>query len=276
MKKTFMEKAAYGFIMVVCAIWMVPLIWVILSAFKSNSEILVRGYQFIPKTGFTIESFKAVLANDQAPVIRWALNSLIVSVLHVALVLFIGSMAAFGYGRLRFKGKDTLLGILLGSMMIPGIANLIPAFKIVDSLGWIDNKLALIVPGVGSVFSVLIMFNFIKGIPMDLDEAARIDGANDFYIYSRIILPLMKPVLSVVGLLCFLGSWNDFFWPTIVMQNKDNMTITAGLRVIQGTYGLQPGNLMAATLISAIPVAIIFLIAQKNLMEGMALQSGIK
>ena len=276
MQKSFLEKAAYGFMMIVCLIWLVPLIWVIMSAFKENSEILVRGYKFIPKTGFSLEAFKAVLSNEQAPVVRWALNSLIVSVLHVICVLFIGSLAAFGYGRLKFKGKDALLAILLGSMMIPGIANLIPAFKIVDSLGWIDNKLALIIPGVGSVFSVLIMFNFIKGIPMDLDEAARIDGASDFYIYSRIILPLMKPVLSVVGLLCFLGSWNDFFWPTIVMQNKDNMTITAGLRVIQGTYGLEPANLMAATLISALPVAIIFLLAQKHLMEGMALQSGIK
>ena len=276
MKKTFLEKAAYGFIMIICALWIIPLVWVVFSSFKDNTEILSRGYRFIPKNGFTLESFKAVLTNEQAPVLKWVLNSLIVSGLHVLCVLFIGSLAAFGYGRLKFKGKDALLGILLGSMMIPGLANLIPAFKIIDSLGWIDNKLALIVPGVGSVFSVMIMYNFIKGIPMDLDEAARIDGASDFYIYSRIILPLMKPVLSVVGLLCFLGSWNDFFWPTIVMQSKDSMTITAGLRIIQGTYGLEPGNLMAAALISALPVVVIFLVAQKNLMEGMALQSGIK
>ena len=160
--------------------------------------------------------------------------------------------------------------------MFPGVINLIPNYKIVNTLGWTNTFLAVIIPGIAGVFNVFLVRQFMKGIPEELDESATVDGANEFQIFWHIILPLIRPVLLVVALFSFTGSWNDFLWPSIVMSNVDNMPITPGLQLLQGQYVTYPGLATAGAILALIPTFLLYLIAQKYFMQSMSLQSGMK
>lgn len=261
---------------VICSIWVFPLIWAVLTSFKSNDEIQRVGFSMLPKQ-WTLENYKELLFNnDSAPVLKWFFNSLIISVSHMLLVLFVVSTAAYGYTRLKFKGRDVIFTFLLGTMMFPGIMNLIPNFKIVDALGWTNSFLAVIVPGVAGIYNIFLVRQFVLGIPEELDESAVIDGANPFQIFWHIILPLTKPALTVVALFSFTGAWNDFLWPSIVMSDIDKLPITPGLQLLQGQYLTYPGIGTAGALLALIPTFLLYLVAQKSFMQSMSLNSGIK
>lgn len=160
--------------------------------------------------------------------------------------------------------------------MFPGVVNLIPNFKIVDTLGWTNTFLAVIVPGAAGVYNIFLVRQFILGIPKELDESAVIDGANEFQIFYHIILPLIKPVLTVVALFSFTGSWNDFLWPSIVINDIDKLPITPGLQLLQGQYMTYPGIGTAGAFLALIPTFLLYSVAQKSFMASMSLQSGIK
>lgn len=261
---------------IICSIWVFPLIWAVLTSFKSNDEIQRVGFSMLPNQ-WTLENYKELLFNnDSSPVLRWFFNSLIISVSHMLLVLFVVSTAAYGYTRLKFKGRDAMFTFLLGTMMFPGIMNLIPNFKIVDALGWTNSFLAVIVPGVAGIYNIFLVRQFVLAIPEELDESAVIDGANPFQIFWHIILPLTKPVLTVVALFSFTGSWNDFLWPSIVMSDIEKLPITPGLQLLQGQYMTYPGIGTAGALLALIPTFLLYLAAQKSFMQSMSLNSGIK
>lgn len=274
-KKSLILRIVEILFIIVTILWIIPLIFGVFTSLKSNTEALAYGYQLIPNE-FTLGSYQDTLTNASFPVQRWVLNSLIVSVIHVGLTLVLSSLAAYGYCFVEFKYKKYMLMLLVSSLMIPAVANIIPLYKIMDGFGLIDTLAALIIPGLGAAFQVILIHNYLKDVPYELMEAATIDGASHFDVYSKIMLPIMRPVLTVAGLFCFLGIWNDFFWPTIAISDKNKLTITAGLRIINGQYGLEPANLLAAAVISAIPVAILYLFAQKHFMNGMSMNSGIK
>lgn len=261
---------------VICSVWVFPLIWAVLTSFKSNDEIQRVGFSMLPRQ-WTLDNYKELLFhNDSAPVLKWFFNSLIISVSHMLLVLFVVSTAAYGYTRLKFKGRDLIFTFLLGTMMFPGIMNLIPNFKIVDALGWTNSFLAVIVPGVAGIYNIFLVRQFVLGIPEELDESAVIDGANPFQIFWHIILPLTKPALTVVALFSFTGAWNDFLWPSIVMSDIDKLPITPGLQLLQGQYLTYPGIGTAGALLALIPTFLLYLVAQKSFMQSMSLNSGIK
>lgn len=270
------KRIAFILLAIVCVVWIFPLIWAVLTSFKSDTEIQKAGFSLLPKE-WTLSNYLELLqGNDSSPVFRWFLNSMIISVSHTVLVLFIVSFAAYGYTRLQFKGRDALFAVLLGTMMFPTVINLIPNFKIVDTLGWTNTFLAVIVPGAAGVYNIFLVRQFITGIPKELDESAVIDGANEFQIFYHIILPLIKPVLTVVALFSFTGSWNDFLWPSIVMSDVDKLPITPGLQLLQGQYLTYPGIGTVGALLALIPTFLLYLVAQKSFMESMSLQSGIK
>lgn len=261
---------------IVCLIWVFPLIWAFLTSFKSNDEIQRVGFSMLPQK-WTLENYTELLFNnDSSPVLKWFVNSLIISVSHMLLVLVVVSTAAYGYTRLKFKGRDALFTFLLGTMMFPSLMNLIPNFKIVDMLGWTNSFLAVIVPGVAGIYNIFLVRQFVLGIPKELDESAVIDGANPFQIFRHIILPLTKPALTVVALFSFTGSWNDFLWPSIVMSDIDKLPITPGLQLLQGQYLTYPGIGTAGALLALIPTFLLYLVAQKSFMQSMSLNSGIK
>lgn len=263
-------------LLAICAFWMFPIVWSFLTSFKTQDEIMKSGFSMLPQT-WTLDNYKQLLSNNPStPVLRWFINSLIISLGHMFLVVVIVSFAAYGYSRLEFKGRDFIFTILLGTMMLPSVINLIPNFKIVDALGWTNTFLAAIVPGAAGVYNIFLVKQFAMGIPKELDESAVVDGANEFQIFRYIILPLIKPSLTVVALFSFTGSWNDFLWPSIVMSDIDMMPITPGLQLLQGQYLTYPGIATAGALLALVPTLLLYLVAQKSFMQSMALNSGIK
>lgn len=274
-KKSIILRVVEILFIILVILWLVPLLFGIFTSFKSNTEALAYGYKLLPQD-WSLEGYIETLTNRSYPVFRWVINSVIVSTVHVALALIFASLAAYGYCFTNYFGKRAMMFMLSASLMIPAVANLIPLYKIMDGLMLIDTLMALILPGLGGAFATILMLNYLKDVPYELMEASIIDGASHFQIYRKVMLPIMRPILTVAGLFCFLGSWNDFFWPTIAINDKNYLTVTAGLRIINGQYGLEPANLLAAAVISALPVAILYIFASKHFMSGMSMNSGIK
>lgn len=277
MKKFSAPKiVSFFFLLVMALLWIVPLLYTFLTSFKSEVDIQSAGFTILP-IHWVIVNYQDVLFNNSgAPLAKWFMNSLIISLSQTILVLVVVSLAAFGYARLKFKGRNTIFLFLMGTMMFPSVVNLIPLYKIIDTLGWVNSYWAAIVPGAAGVFNIFLVRQFLMGIPKEFDESARVDGASDFQIFSQIILPLIKPVLTVVALFTFTGAWNDFLWPSIVFNDVEKMPITPGLQLIQGMYQLDIAHALAAALVAIIPTFVLYLFTQKYFLESLSLSSGVK
>ncbi|OZB90910.1 carbohydrate ABC transporter permease [Paenibacillus sp. XY044] len=278
-KKVSISKyIAYLFLIVLCVIWVIPVVFGITTSFRSQSEVVSSGFRLFPKE-WIFENYVAILENTStAPILRWLFNSVFIAVSHTLLVIVIISLTGYGYSRMKFKGRDTLFFTLLGISFFPGVVNIIPSYKIIDAFGWVNTAWAMIIPGLAGMGNIFLVRQFMKGIPGELDESARVDGAGDFRIYFSIILPLIKPVLIVCGLFSFVGSWNDFLWPVIVYTDVDKMPITAGLLLLQDIYGnyRMIGQLMGSAMLAIIPTLLLFAFAQKYFIQSINLNSGIK
>lgn len=202
---------------------------------------------------------------------RYYLNSAIVSVTVTLLQILISSLAAFAFARLRFRGRDAIFLLYLATLMIPFPVTLIPNFLIVKNLGWYDTYRALIVPALFSVFSTFLLRQYYRTLPMDLDEAARMDGASSFRIWAQIVLPLSGPVLAALATFVFQGVWNDFLWPLVVTTSENMRTIPVGLAAFVGQYSTAWGLLMAGAVIALLPVLLIYIVAQKWFVQGITL-----
>lgn len=284
------RRAAGIFMVILGIIWITPILWLLLSSFKSDAEFItsfanLKGSldylsRLIPDE-WTVQNFVYIFvggegANTTSNIPVMFKNSFIVSISVTIGVLIVTSLSAYAYERLEFKGGDKIFWALLYMSMFPNVVNLLPMFRISSALGWIDNLNALIWPSLSGVFNIFLMRNFLKGIPKELDEAAKIDGAGSFGIFTHIILPSIKPILIVVGLFAFTGAWNDFLWPTIVLTNPNNQTLTPGLRLLSGQYEQKFGLMIASCLVSMVPPFIIYLFAQKYFLEGISVSEGIK
>jgi multiple sugar transport system permease protein len=275
-KKRVTKFVSLIFLLFMAIIWIVPLLYTITSSFKSEDDIQSSAFTILP-IHWVIGNYQDVLfENTSAPVAKWFMNSLIISVSQTVLVLAIVSLAGFGYSRMKFKGRDAIFLFLMATMMFPAVVNLIPLYKIIDSLGWVNNYLAAIVPGTAGVFNIFLVRQFMQGIPKDFDESARVDGASDFQIFSKLILPLIRPVLTVVALFTFTASWNDFLWPSIVFNDVEKMPITPGLQLLQGMYALDVAHALTGALVAIVPTFILYLFTQKYFMESLSLSSGVK
>lgn len=257
-------------------VWIFPIVWAFFTSFKSNDEIVSSDFRMLPQQ-WTLDNYaELVNGNEQTPVFKWFLNSIIISVGQTILVLVVVSLAAYGYTRLKFRGREVLFNCLLATMVFPTVLNLIPNYTIVDALGWTNTFLAIIVPGAAGVYNIFLVRQFVLGIPYELDEAARIDGCNEWQIFLHVILPLIRPALTVVALFTFAGAWNDFLWPSIVMTDIETMPITPGLQLLQGQYLTYPGIATAGALLALLPMLLMYVFAQKYFMQAMSLNSGIK
>lgn len=268
--------ACFLLILVLAIVWITPLIWTVLTSFKSEVEVQTIGFSILPAK-WVVENYIDVLSDTTVtPIIKWFGNSLFVAVTHTILAVAISSMSAYAYARLDFKGKNTIFAFLLMTIMFPSVVNLIPLYKVMDALNWVNTSWALIFPGLGGVVNIFLIRQFMMGIPKEYDESARVDGAGPWQIYTKIILPLCKPILIIVGLFSFTGAWNDFLWPTIIMNDTAKLTLTAGLRTLQAGYSIKVAHLMAVTVLAMLPTLLLYLVAQKYFMEGLSLQSGVK
>ncbi|MEK4235631.1 MULTISPECIES: carbohydrate ABC transporter permease [Paenibacillus] len=272
------KYVSYAFLLILCVIWIIPVIFGISTSFRSQTEVVSSGFRLFPET-WVFENYVTILNNTStAPILRWLGNSLFIATTHTILVVIVISITGFGYTRINFKGRDTLFFTLLGISFFPGVVNLIPSYKIIDSLGWVNTSWAMIIPGLAGMGNIFLVRQFMNGIPKELDESAKVDGASDFRIFAQIILPLVKPILIVCGLFSFTGSWNDFLWPVIVYTDVDKMPVTAGLLLLQDIYGnyRMIGQLMGSAILAIVPTLLLFIFAQKYFVQSINLNSGIK
>lgn len=218
---------------------------------------------------WTLDNYRETLRI--VPFGRYYLNSAIVSVTVTLLQILISSLAAFAFARLRFRGRDAIFVLYLATLMIPFPVTLIPNFLIVKNLGWYNTYQALIVPALFSVFSTFLLRQYYRTLPMDLDEAARMDGASSFRIWLQIVLPLSGPVLAALAIFVFQGVWNDFLWPLVVTSSETMRTIPVGLAAFVGQYSTAWGLLMAGAVIALLPVLVIYILAQKWFVQGITL-----
>lgn len=257
--------------------WILPIAWAVFTSFKTETEIKTGGFAFLPKL-WTAENYVNILGNtDNAPIVRWFLNSMFIAGTVAVLTVLLVALTAFGYSRLKFKYRDTLFFAIMAISLFPSITNIIPMYQMISWLDWVNTPMAMIVPGLGGVTNIFLVRQFMLGIPIEFDEAAKIDGAGEFGVFFRIIFPMLKPVLTVVALFSFTGSWNDFLWPTIVFNDIEKMPLTAGLQLLQGAYGsFQIGPILAGACLAMIPTFVLYLFAQKYFLQSMALSSGVK
>src|SRR5690625_231579 len=279
MKKINVSKyISYILLIVVCLIWVIPIIYGVTTSFRSQTEVVSTGFRLLP-VNWIVDNYVAILENtSSAPILRWIWNSVFIAVSHTLLVVIIVSITCYAYSRMKFKGRDMLFFTLLAISFFPNVVNLIPSYKIIDTLGWVNTPWAMIVPGLAGMGNIFLVRQFMLGLPKDLDESARMDGANHFQIYSRIILPLIKPILIVCGLFSFIGSWNDFLWPVVVYTDVQKMPVTAGLLLLQDIYGdyRMIGQLMGSAILAIIPTLLLFVFAQKHFVSSLDLSAGIK
>lgn len=261
----------------VAIVWLCPLFFSFFASFKTNVEMKkFSKYMNVLPIEWTMENYAFTWNNAAAPFVNMVLNSFIVSGSTVLLVLLISSTSAYAYERLEFRGKEKLFWVLFGLSMIPGIVSMVPQYYLYDALGWTNQLICLITPYLGNVFYIFLLRNFMHGIPKDLDESARIDGASDFTIYARVILPCMYPAMMVVALFGFTGSWNDLMWPSLAITSPNRLTLTAGIRLINDSYGGRYERVLAACMLAMIPTVILYLFARKYFMQGLQLSAAVK
>jgi len=260
-------------VLIVFAIGMiVPFIWMVLSTFKSQKELMVFPPKFFPENP-TLDNYKQVLTN--VPFANYYLNSILVTLISVVLVLITSSMAGFAFAKYEFKGKNVIFKTLLSAMMIPFPVTIIPLYIMIYSLGLVDSYFALIITGSVSIFGTFLMRQFIIGIPNDLIDAARIDGCNDWLVYIKIIIPNTRPVLSALAIFSFMGTWNAFLWPLLVVNDHKHRTVQLGVQYFTQQYGDLVHLQITAAAMAVIPIIILYLFLQKQFIKGITM-TGIK
>ena len=270
--KLILSYAALGLITLV---FVAPLLWMISTSFKTNPETTQWPLSWIPRE-FSVEGYSELFnATSETPVLRWFLNSLIAATAHAVLVLITAAPAAYALARMHFRGKGIMFGVIVSTLFIPPIILITPLYLVVDSLGWLDTLLAVIVPSAAGALGVFLLRQFFVSLPRELEEAAVLDGANRFQIFTRIILPLSKAPLATLALLSFLTNWNDFLWPVYVLFSPQNLVLPPGLSKLNGAYDTDYAVIMAGGVLASIPVLILFLIAQRYIIEGVS-RSGLK
>ena len=260
-------------------LWLLPVIWVLVNSLKLTPDIIRMPPEWIPWP-ITAEHYWQVLfsASRSARIGRAFLNSGIISVGSVALVLLTSAMAAYPLARMRFPGRNLIFALLVGSLMVPNVVTLVPQYIMVQQLGWLSSFQGLIVPEAATVlaFGVFLLRQFFLGIPAELEDAARIDGANAWQIFTRVILPLSHPAFAALAIFAFRSAWNDFLWPLIAVNKPDMFTLPVALALLRGAYANESyGPIMAGAVLSAVPLLVVFLIANRRIVEGVQL-SGLK
>lgn len=277
--KTQPEQIVAGVILLIAAlVFVIPVLWVFLSAFKMDSELnRAGGFLVLPQT-WTLENFAMILDpnNSRTPIYRWFANSVMVSAAYVALSVIIVSMSAYAFAKLKFRGRDQLFIAVLFITSFPPIMSIVPLYKIMQVLHWLNTPLALIFPGLTASYNIFLVKQFMYGISDSILDAGRIDGAGEIRIFFRLVLPLLKPILVIVALFSFTTIWNDFLWPSIAINDINNLTLTAGLQLAKGTYEQFVSKISAMAVVAIVPMILLYCFAERWLVRGVSISSGVK
>ena len=264
----------YMVLTVVGLAFVAPLIWMISTSFKTQNEA-VTSTSLIPDS-MTWENYAPLLQWDgKAPVLRWFANSVLTSSMTTILVVITAALAGYALAWFSFRGRNIVFSLVIGTLFLPGFIFLVPNYLIINQLGMLDSLAALILPAVGGAFGLFFMRQFFSGLPKELDEAAKLDGAGDFRIFASVMLPLAQAGLSTLAVLTFLSSWNDFLWPVYVLYTNTKLTLPAGLPLLQSTYIANQPLIMAGAVLASVPALMVFILVQRKIIESVA-ASGIK
>lgn len=266
----------YLVMIVVSIIFLFPLLWSLISSLKPEAQIVSYPPKWVPEV-FTLDNYMMVLNNF--PYLRWMMNSVGMTVASTLFVLVLTTLAAYAFGRLHFTGKKVIFTLVVSMLLIPIQAYIVPLFLLVSKLGLLNSYYAIVLVAGANVTSVFILTSFFKSIPKELEEAARIDGCQDFGIFGKIMLPLAKPAISTVTILMFITNWNNFLWPLIAIRENSLKPLAVGIAQFMGgansTAQFQYGTSLAGACMAIIPSIIVFLALQRYFVEGIA-NTGIK
>lgn len=266
-KKIDYNKIVLHIVLIVIAvITLIPVIFTL--------KVSLEAYEFAYKVpslklnGFTLSNYKKIFDQQDLMLPRWFFNSLFVSTILVFIQINIVGLAAYAFARLRIPGKNAIFMLLLFTMMIPSQVTMIPVYLIIKDLHLLDNYMALWLPGIANVFGVFLLRQFYMTVPKEFEEVARIDGVGRFKIYTAIMMPQVKSGMIALGILTFLASWNDLFWPLIVMNKLEMRTLPVGLTILNGTFNTDKALVLAGTFLALIPALTLYGIFQRKIIEG--------
>jgi multiple sugar transport system permease protein len=264
---------------VLAAVWLLPIVWVVVTSLKVNADIVKLPPEWIPWP-VTAEHYHEVLFSSSrtARIGRAFINSLVIALGTVVVVVATSAMAAYPLARMRFAGRDVVFTLLIGSLMIPNAVVLVPQYVLVQRLGWLSTFQGLIVPEAAMTFAfgVFLLRQFFLTMPGELEDAARIDGASAWQVFTRIVLPLSQPVLAALAIFAFRSAWNDFLWPLIAVNRPEMFPLPVALALLRSAYSSESyGPIMAGAALSALPLLVVFVVANRRIVEGVRL-SGLK
>ncbi|AWB45779.1 sugar ABC transporter permease [Paenibacillus sp. CAA11] len=270
-----LKKLEKGFMVTILIIggllMMIPFIWMLGSSFKPENEFTIIPPTIIPNHP-TLQNYKDLFV--KMDFLIYLGNTLII-VLFSFVGLFLNALAGYAFAKFDFPGKNKFFYLILATMMIPGQVTMIPTYLIINKLGLVNTMGGIILPGLVGAFGIFLFRQFMSTIPTDLLEAARLDGAGELRIFFQLILPVVKPVFAVQGILTFIGAWNSFLWPLIIANDEKLYTLSVGLSLLKGQHGTEFGLQMAGAAFMVIPIIIIFAFFQKHIIEGYTI-SGMK
>jgi alpha-1,4-digalacturonate transport system permease protein len=249
-----------------------PLYWMFATAVRPKKEIFGGGLDLVPST-FVWSNFSD--AWNKLPWDQFYINSLAIVAIAVPVTVFINLLAGYTFAKYKFPGRDILFLLMISTLMIPIQVIMVPEFLIVAKLGWVNTWWGVLVPRAAEAFGLFMVRQFMVSIPDELIEAARLDGAGEFTIFRRVVLPLSWPVIAVLSIFTFMWRWNDFAWPLVVLQNQSSYTVPLGLNLMKGQYFTDWTGLMSMSLLSIIPIMLVFVVFQRYFIQGIA-STGLK
>lgn len=265
-KHIWSSSLAFVLMAIVSLLTLFPLFWLFSSSLKDISEIFVNPPIWIPST-LHWENFRELFVERKFGIITW--NSFLLSTTSTLIALIFCSLAGFAFAKYKFKGKQFLFVLVLASLMIPHEATMVPLFSIYKNMHLIDNIWGVILPDLANAFGIFFMRQYCMSLPDEMMEAARIDGCNEFKIFRKIVLPNLRSVFAGLGIILFVKQWNNFLWPSVILRSQENMTLSVALKALEDSNNTPYHLIMAGSVISVLPLLIIVLIFQKQLIAGM-------
>jgi multiple sugar transport system permease protein len=260
-------------------VWLLPIVWVVVTSFKVTADIVKLPPEWVPWPA-TLDHYHEVLVGSSrtARIGRAFVNSIVVALGTVVVVVATSAMAAYPLARMHFPGRTLVFTLVVGSLMIPNAVVLVPQYVLVQRLGWLSTYQGLIVPEAAMTFAfgVFLLRQFFLAMPGELEDAARIDGANAWQVFTRVVLPLSQPVLAALAIFAFRSAWNDFLWPLIAVNKPEMFPLPVALALLRSAYSAESyGPIMAGAALSAVPLLVVFVVANRRIVEGVRL-SGLK
>ncbi len=266
-KKKILSVILFIVLALVSVVTVVPFVWMVCSSFKTNAEISALDQHLLPQQP-TVENYTNLQGTFNF--LSYFANSIFIALVVTILVIYISTISGFVLSKYRFRGRGLLFGCVLMTMMIPWAVTIIPRYTMFLQAGLQDNRISLVLPVMVSGFGIFMLKQGIDGLPNEILEAARIDGANEFYLFHRIVFPMCKNNISAIAIFQFLWCWEDYLWPYLMIDSSDKQLLAVGLTQFNGRFSTDYGGLFAATAISIIPVLVIYLIFQKRFVAGVA------